>query len=61
MMTNMWSSPRDEPFWTLLSGCNALEHTYIAIISQKQPTKVTDLLGYQGLIIEAYQEYQGDS
>ena len=35
--------------------------TYIAIISRKQPTRVIDLLGYQGLIIQAYQEYQGDS
>ena len=35
--------------------------TYIAIISRKQPTRVINLLGYQGLIIQAYQEYQGDS
>ena len=37
--------------------------TYIAthIISRKQPTRVIDLLGYQGLIVQAYQEYQGDS
>ena len=35
--------------------------TYIAIISPKQPTRVIDLLGYQGLIIQAYQKYQGDS
>ena len=34
--------------------------TYIAIISRKQPTRVIDLLGYQSLIIQAYQEYQGD-
>ena len=34
--------------------------TYIAIISQKQPARVIDLLGYQNLIIQAYQEYWGD-
>ena len=31
--------------------------TYMTIISQKQPTRVTEFLGYQGLIIQAYQEY----
>ena len=34
--------------------------TCIAIISRKQPARVLDLLGYQNLIIQAYQEYQGD-
>ena len=34
--------------------------TYIAIVSRKQPTRVIDLLGYQNLIIQAYQEYRGD-
>ena len=34
--------------------------TYIAIISRKQPTRVIDLLGYQSLIIQAYQEHEGD-
>ena len=33
---------------------------YIALISCKQPNKVVDLLGYQHLIIQAHQEYQGD-
>ena len=33
---------------------------YIAIISRKQPARVIDLLGYQNLIIQAYQEYRGD-
>ena len=34
--------------------------TYIAIVSRKQPARVLDLLGYQSLIIQAYQEYRGD-
>ena len=34
--------------------------TYIAIVSRKQPARVLDLLGYQSLIIQAYQEYCGD-
>ena len=33
---------------------------YIAIISRKQPARVLDLLGYQNLIIQAYQEYRLD-
>ena len=33
---------------------------YIAVITCKQPNKVVDLLGYQHLIIQAHQEYQGD-
>ena len=33
---------------------------YIAIIARKDPTRVTDLLGYQHLIIQFHQEYQGD-
>ena len=34
--------------------------TYIAIVSWKQPARVLDLLGYQSLIIQAYQEYHGN-
>ena len=34
--------------------------TCIAIISQKQPTRVIDLLGYQNPMKQAYQEYEGD-
>ena len=33
---------------------------YVAIISQKEPNRVTDLLSYQSLIIQAAQQYQGD-
>ena len=33
---------------------------YTAIISHKEPHRVVDLLGYQHLIIQAHQEYQGD-
>ena len=33
---------------------------YVAIISQKDPNRVTDLLSYQSLIIQAAQQYQGD-
>ena len=29
-------------------------------MSQKQPKRVPDLLGYQSLIIDAYQEFKGD-
>ena len=32
---------------------------YISIISQSAPERVSDLLGYQALIIDAYTEYQG--
>ena len=32
---------------------------YISIISQRAPERVSDLLGYQALIIDAYTEYQG--
>jgi len=35
--------------------------TYIAIVSYKQPHRVSDLLGYQHLIIQASQDYEGDS
>lgn len=34
---------------------------YVAVISRKEPHRVVDLLGYQHLIIQAYQEYHGDS
>lgn len=33
---------------------------YTAIISQKQPERVPDLLGYQSLIIDAHREFKGD-
>ena len=35
--------------------------TYIVIVSYKQPHRVSDLLGYQHLIIQASQDYEGDS
>ena len=35
-------------------------NVYVAVLSCKQPHKVVDLLGYQHLIIQANQEYQGD-
>jgi len=31
------------------------------VISRKQPERILDLLGYQSLLIDAYQEYKGDS
>ena len=34
--------------------------TYVAIVSYKQPERVSDLLGYQNLIIQASQDYEGD-
>ena len=34
---------------------------YIAIIAQKSPERVPDLLGYQSLIIDASIQYKGDS
>ena len=34
---------------------------YIAIIAQKHPERVPDLLGYQSLIIDASIQYEGDS
>ena len=33
---------------------------YIAILVQAQPSRTTDLLGYQHLILEAHLEYSGD-
>ena len=33
---------------------------YIAILIQAQPSRTTDLLGYQHLILEAHLEYSGD-
>ena len=32
--------------------------TYIAIITRTEPHRITDLLGYQNLIIQSYQKYQ---
>ena len=32
--------------------------TYIAIITRTEPYRITDLLGYQNLIIQSYQKYQ---
>ena len=60
MKTDRLLSPSSAWILTLLNGCNALEYIYIAIISRKQPARVIDLLGYQNLIIQAYQEYRGD-
>ena len=34
---------------------------YTAVIADKKPEKVKDLLGYQTLLLEAYMEYEGDS
>ena len=34
--------------------------TYTAILSMSQPHRVPDLLGYQTLILQAYQEFHGD-
>ena len=34
---------------------------YMAVVCQKEPHRIQDLLGYQTLIIEASLEYQGDS
>ena len=34
---------------------------YTTVISRKQPERVPDLLGYQSLLIDTYQEYRGDS
>lgn len=33
---------------------------YVSIISRNSPERVSDLLGYQMVIIDAYNEYQGD-
>lgn len=34
---------------------------YVAIISHREPHRIKDLLGYQHIIIQAHQEYHGDS
>ena len=34
---------------------------YTAILSKSQPHRVADLLGYQTLVLQAYQEFRGDS
>ena len=33
---------------------------YLAVVCRREPHRIQDLLGYQVLIIEASQEYQGD-
>ena len=33
----------------------------MAVLTQKYPEQIPDLLGYQFLIIEAHQEYEGDN
>jgi len=35
-------------------------NNYIATLGQAQPERITDLLGYQNLILEAHLEYSGD-
>ena len=51
--------PKRRPVSDIVEWLQCFE-TYIAIVSRKQPTRVIDLLGYQNLIIQAYQEYRGD-
>ena len=36
-------------------------NVYMAVISQKQAGRISDLLVYETLIIEAYMEYSGDA
>ena len=33
---------------------------YIVLVAQTQPQRVSDLLGYQHLILEAHPQYEGD-
>ena len=57
MINQQYPSQNDNQFQILSSGCNVFGPTNIAIESQKQPTRVIDLLGYQNLTMQAYQEY----
>ena len=33
---------------------------YVAVVTNKQPERIPDLMGYQSLVIEAYTEYKND-
>ena len=35
-------------------------HTYISVVSQQQPARVPDLLGYASLIVHAARKFRGE-
>ena len=50
---------RRQPVTSIVEWAQCFSN-YIAVLAQAQPKMVSDLLGYQHLILEAYLEYEGD-
>ena len=52
------SKPVTRPTLSIIEWVQSF--VYTAILSKSQPNRVADLLGYQTLILQAHQEFQGD-
>ena len=50
---------RRQPVTSIVEWAQCFSN-YIALVAQIQPQRVSDLLGYQHLILEAHLQYEGD-
>ena len=53
------SHPRAWPVTSIVERTQCLT-SYIAVLAQTQPQRISDLLSYQHLMLEVHLEYEGD-